>query len=176
MSTRYRSRIPVVDMNDPQSWAKDDITGLPVMHTDMVKQMEYIGGKLAWRGFMVHYKDADEPNPQLIPPKLKPDPLPIKNPRYLIRPNLPTVPSNLLVTGVTDTTITLEWGFVPDATNYVVAWTSTFTANQEPGIVDTFYTITSLAPGTPYYLYVASFEENQGQSAFSNPITTTTLH
>lgn len=175
MSIRYKSRIPIVDMNDPQSWAKDDITGLPVMHTDMVKQMEYIGGKLAWRGFMVHYKDADEPNPQLIPPKLKPDPLPIKNPRYLIRPNVPTVPSNLVVTAITDTTITLEWGVIQAATNYVVAWTSTFTVNQQPGITDTFYTITNLAPKTTYSLFVASFETNQGQSAFSDPIAATTL-
>jgi hypothetical protein len=181
MTVRYRGRIPVVDPDHPEAWGKDDITGLPVMHTDMIKQMEYIGNGLAWTGFMVHHKDADQPNPQLIPPRLKPDPLPIDNPRYLQFPELPSIPTGLTVTGFTSTSITVTWDQVPGIPSYVIGWTSIWSFGETRGIVPTTYTINGLSPGNTYAVAVASTANNTSEttnefttSAFS-PVISVTL-
>ena len=143
MSIRYRGRIPIVDPNDPQSWAKDDITGLPVMHPDMIKQMEYIGNGLAWTGMMVHYKDADQPNPQLIPPRLKVDPVPIDNPRYLQFPELPAIPTGLTISSFTSTSVTITWDFVQNVQSYVVGWKSNYVTGEASNIVPLTYSISA---------------------------------
>ena len=180
MATRYRGRIPVIDPDHPEAWGKDDITGLPVMHTDMVKQMEYIGNGIAWTGFMVHYKDADQPNPQLIPPRLKPDPVPVSNPRYLQFPELPQIPTGLTVTSVTSTSITVSWAQVPGIPTYVVGWSSIWSFGETRGIVPESYVILGLSPGNTYNVSVASTANNTSQqtsefttSAFSNPVSVT---
>lgn len=185
MSRADRGRIPYVNPENPQSWGRDDYTGLPVMHPDMVKQMEYIGNGLAWTGFMVHYKDADQPNPQKIPPRLKPDPIPIPNPRYLQLTQAPSIPSNLRLTGKTDTTISVEWDAVTsDVEAYVVGWKNVYVPiyAETRGITDTTYIITGLSPGNTYNIYVASTADNSSAyasefstSAFSQPIQQTTL-
>lgn len=178
MAVKYRSLIPEVDPDNPQSWARDDITGLPVMVPDMIKQMEYGPQGLYWTGFMVHYKDADEPNPQLVPPRLKPDPVPILNQRFFYRPELPVVPTNVATVTIGATTIELTWdlsvatGSLPAATSYVVLATdfydeSTFYTFE--GIVSPPYTITGLASGNTYNIQVAATSENIGTSAFSYP-------
>lgn len=182
MTNRYRGRIPIVDPDHPEAWGKDDITGLPVMHEDMIKQMEYIGNGLAWTGFMVHHKDADQPNPQLIPPRLKPDPLPIPNPRYLQYPELPQIPTGLVVTASTSTSITVSWDLVPAIPSYVVGWTSIWSYGETRGILpaDLPFEITGLAAGNTYQVSVASTANNTSDltnefttSAFSSPISIT---
>ncbi len=180
MTIRYRGRIPVVDPDHPEAWGKDDITGLPVMHTDMIKQMEYIGNGLAWTGFMVHHKDADQPNPQLIPPRLKPDPLPIDNPRYLRLPELPMIPTGLTVTGFTSTSITVSWNAIPGIPSYVVGWKSIWSFGETRAIVTSSYTINGLTPGNTYNVSVASTLNNTSTetsefttSAFSSPVAVT---
>lgn len=191
MSNRYRGRIPYVDPENPQSWAKDDYTGLPVMADDRVKQMEYIGNGLAWTGFMVHYKDADQPNPQKIPPRLRPDPIPISNPRYLELTVVPPVPntgttkngtlvSSVTVTGTTSTSITVTWEPVITAQAYVVGWNSIHAQGEVRGIIPTTYTITGLTPGNSYAIGVASTANNTSPytnrfstGSFSAPVQTT---
>lgn len=180
MSRADRGRIPYVDPDNPQSWGKDDYTGLPVMHPDMVKQMEYIGNGLVWNGFMVHYKDADQPNPQKIPPRLKPDPVPIPNPRYLKLTKVTAVPSGLKITGTTSTSITVTWDFVEYAQAYVVGWDSQYINGETRGITDLTYTITGLSPGNTYNVQVSSTADNTtpyasqfSTSAFCQPIQTT---
>lgn len=192
MSNRYRGRIPYVDPDNPQSWGKDDYTGLPVMHTDLVKQMEFIGNGLAWTGFMVHYKDYSQPNPQKIPPRLKPDPVPIPNPRYLKLTQAPVIPNDgidpetkslnpgLKITGSTSTSITVEWDFVENVQAYVVGWDSLHAKGETRGIIPLTYTITGLSPGNTYNVYVASTADNStpyksqfSTSGFSMPIQTT---
>lgn len=180
MVQMYRGRIPEIDPDCPQSWGKDDITGLPVMHRDMVKQMEYIGNGLAWTGFMVHYKDADQPNPQLIPPRLKVDPVPIDNPRYLQFPELPTIPTGLSIVSTTSSTIVVSWEAIPGIPSYVVGWTSKWGAGEERGIVPSTYTITNLASGNIYSVSVASTANDSTEylsefttSAFSQPVSAT---
>lgn len=178
MVARYKSRIPEVDPDNPQSWGRDDITGLPVMVPDMVKQMEYGPQGLYWTGFMVHHKDADEPNPQLVPPRLKPDPVPILNPRIFYRPQLPQVPTGVSTTAIASTTITITWkivvasGSLPAADSYVVQvidyYDTSITFTFE-GIVTPPYTITGLSGGNTYNIQVASTTDNIGTSAFSYP-------
>ena len=180
MCAKYRGRIPFIDADNPQAWGKDDITGLPVMHTDMVKQMEYIGNGIAWTGFMVHHKDADQPNPQLVPPRLKPDPVPIKNPRYLQFPELPQIPTGLVVTSFTSTSITVSWDAVAGIPSYVVGWKSIWTFGETRGIVASTYTINGLSSGNTYNISVASTLNNTSEqtsdfttSAFSSAIAIT---
>lgn len=192
MSRRYRGRIPYVNPDSPESWGRDDYTGLPVMHPDMIKQMEYIGNGLAWTGFMVHYKDADQPNPQKIPPRLKVDPVPIPNPRYLkleqaakipnkgVVPEVGTLISGVMITGTTSTSITITWDLQPYVQAYVVGWDSIHINGEERGIIPLTYTITGLSPGNTYRVYVASTADNSSPyanqfstSAFSVPVQTT---
>lgn len=173
---RYQSRIPIVDRNHPESWGKDDITGLPVMHNDMIKQMEFGrggSGGLGWTGFMVHYKDADQPNPQLMPVRVPPDPIPIPNPRILQFIELPPIPSGIVINTVAPTTITLTWTVVPIAQTYVVGWTSIWSYGESGYLNGLTYTITNLSPGNTYLIGVAS-SNAQGQSAFSEPLSVTT--
>jgi hypothetical protein len=180
MSLRYRQTVPIVNPDNPRAWGRDDITGLPVMHDDLVKQMEYIGNGLAWTGFMVHFNDADQPNPQLMPPRLRPDPVPVHNPRIFNMPNLPAIPQGLTATATTPTTITLIWDEVPKVPAYTVGWTSIHAQGEEINIPALTYTITNLTPGTRYLVSVASIGNNSTAntiqfttSAFSNPIAIT---
>jgi hypothetical protein len=43
--------------------------------------MEWRGDRLAWTGFYVGKQYLDKPNAQLKPPHLKPDPVPVRDPR-----------------------------------------------------------------------------------------------
>jgi hypothetical protein len=192
MSNRYRGRIPYVDPSNPQAFGRDDKTGLPVMHHDLVKQMEFIGNSLAWTGLMVHYKDVDQPNPQRIPPRFRPDPVPIPNPRLLTLTQAPLIPSKgldpitrsvlpgLTITGTTSTSITVAWDFVENVQAYVVGWDSLHVKGETRGIIPLTYTITGLSPGNTYNVRVASTADNStpyksqfSTSGFSMPVQTT---
>lgn len=173
-----RSTIPIVNPQFPDAWARDDITGLPVMHGDLVKQMEYRGNNLVWTGFMVHYKDMDEPNAALVPPKLKPDPVPVENPRIFQMSELPETPTGLTVSNITQTTADLNWNTVTDATSYQVTWGySTQTPSTyfvQTGITGTSLTLSGLGPNTLYFASVASVNAI-GSSAYSPLISIKTL-
>lgn len=178
MAVKYKSRVPEVDCDNPQSWMRDDITGLPVMQPDMIKQMEYGLQGLYWTGFMVHFKDADEPNPQLVPPRAKADPVPLLNQRFFYRPMLPDVPTNLVVTAIGETTITVTWdivlsvGSLPAATSYNILATDFYNNSvyfNFDNISSPPFTITGLSGGNTYDVQIASVSENIGASAFSYP-------
>lgn len=175
---RMRNRFPKVSWDNIHCWGRDDITGLPMMMNESVKQMEYIGGRLAWRGFLTHKDDVDEPNPQLIPPRLKADPVSIKNPRIMKLPRLPLVPTGLRADVITDNSVTVSWDAVaPEVSYYVVLYQNFFFAYdfQQIKSIPTTLTITGLTSGSTYTISVASFLENAGESTFSDPITLTTL-
>ena len=177
MAYKYKSRIPEIDPENPQSWGRDDITGLPVMQTDMIKQMEYGPQGLYWTGFLVHWKDADEPNPQLVPPRLKPDPVPIANPRIFYRPQLPLVPQNVQVETITTDTVTISWslslasGDIPAADSYIILAANYYDPSNyiQASSITSPYTITDLVPGNTYNIAVAAVTDNIGTSAFSYP-------
>lgn len=169
--TRYYQRVPIVDPNAPEAWGRDDITGLPVMHSDLVKYYEYIGTGLQWTGMMTHYKDLDQPNPQLCPPRLKPDPVPIDNPRYLTFTKVPPVPENLDVMAGS-TTAALTWDAIPSIDLYSILLEASFL--QMPMVATSStnsFTLTNLIPNSSYFVSVASVI--QGVSKTSNGQTQT---
>ncbi len=180
-------RIPYVDSNNPDAWGRCDKTGLPVMYSDLRPQMEYIGNVLQWTGLMVNEKDLDEPNPQLIPPRLKPDPVPVRNPRYFPLPRQPGIPTGLKVNPkiqipITQTTLSLVWDPVVStpgqntgtATNYAVYWqsvngfqNSTLPLKGPAEMTNPLYQITGLQPGTTYFIQVASINNVGYQTSFT---------
>lgn len=158
--SRYHQRIPIVDPDNPQSWGKDDITGLPVMHTDMVKYYEYMGSGLQWTGLMTHFKDLDQPNPQLVPPRLRPDPVPIDNPRYLHFANSAPQITNLVASNITNDGADLDWDDIPG----IVLYTIQVSAEYLPQ--DIYYQsntnsfiLVNLPPSVSYFVAVASVIE-----------------
>jgi hypothetical protein len=177
---RYRSQIPEADWDNIRAWARDDVTGLPVMHDQLVKQMQYGPQGLYWTGWMVHKDDYDEPNPQLVPPRLRPDPVPVRNPRIFSRQELPTIPTGLVVSApTTENSITVSWDLVIDTpvpvNSYIVQCTSQFAAFTSVPLDGPPYTIMGLAGGIPYLVQVASTNNVTGTSALSTPIAVTTL-
>ena len=64
----------------PRARAVCQISGLDCMREDMVKQMEYAGNGLYWKGIWVNKKFADKPNPSLLAPRICADPYPIHLP------------------------------------------------------------------------------------------------
>lgn len=173
MSRADQGRIPIVDPLNPQCWARDDLTGLPVMHTDMVKYYEYLGGRgLVWTGFLSHQKDVDQPNPQLCPPMLRPDPVPIDNPRYLSLPVAPDVPIGLTITNITPTTAEFSWIEIPLVPSYSIVYEAPW-STTEVTVSSSPYVLTNLIPNSTYSIQVASIN-SVCQSAYSNPISFTT--
>lgn len=70
-----------VDADSPMALGICDKTGFVFKRMDLVRQMEWRGNSLIWTGFMVGKPYVDQPNPQLRPPILPPDPVPVKDPR-----------------------------------------------------------------------------------------------
>ena len=68
-------------------------------------------------------------------------------------PPPPPAPTNLSVSGITTTSLTLNWDAVTDATNYKVFLDG---AEQPLSVQGTSHTFTSLTPGTSYTLGVAA--------------------
>lgn len=159
-----RAGIPYVDPDDLDAWGKCDKTGLPCMYRDLRKQYEYVGTQLQWTGKMVNEKDLDEPNPQLMTPPRRPDPVPVPNPRHFFRPEAPPVPTGLTAGVITATTIALSWDSVEEATNYAVSWEipnsgivqSTLPLKIQNEMTATTYTIPGLLSKTAYIVRVAS--------------------
>lgn len=63
--------------------AQCDVTGLPVLYTDLVPQMEWAGDKLYNTGLLAYKDFVDEPNPALQTPPIFGDPTPVLNARPL---------------------------------------------------------------------------------------------
>jgi chitodextrinase len=87
----------------------------------------------------------------------------------------PTPPTNLRVTSVSHTSVTLAWDASTDKSGSV-----TYSVNQD-GLSwavpegQTSYTITSLSPGRTYTFYVTAVDKALNQSGQSNTVTATTL-
>lgn len=81
MIRRSQGKHVNVDFDSPGALGICDFTGFVFRRRDMVKQMEWRGNRLIWTGFIVGRPYANTPNPQLKPPMLKPDPIPVRDPR-----------------------------------------------------------------------------------------------
>jgi len=102
MTMRPKGKHVCIDENAPEALGICDFTGFVHLRRDLVKQMEWRGNRLVWTGFLVGRQYADKPNPQLRPPILKPDPVPIL---------LPRLPQETIINW---NTITLFWEDVND--------------------------------------------------------------
>lgn len=81
MSYRPHGKHVHVDSQSPKALGICDYTGFVFLRSDLLKQMEWRGNSLEWTGFYVGRPYLDVPNPQLKPPILPPDPIPVKDPR-----------------------------------------------------------------------------------------------
>jgi hypothetical protein len=81
MSDRPKGKHVIVDPDSPMALGICDKTGFVFRRIDLVRQMEWRGNALVWTGFMVGKPYADQPNQQLRPPILPPDPVPVQWPR-----------------------------------------------------------------------------------------------
>lgn len=70
-----------INPENPTALGICDYTGFIFNRDDLVRQMEWRGNALVWTGYYVGRPYADIPNPQLKPPILPPDPVPVKDPR-----------------------------------------------------------------------------------------------
>lgn len=76
-----KGRYVTIDIKNPEALAICDYSGLPCLHKDLVRQMEWRGESLVWTGLLVNKRFADIPNEQGRSPILPPDPTPVTNPR-----------------------------------------------------------------------------------------------
>lgn len=70
-----------IEKNNPLAVGRCDTSGFIARRKDLVKQYEFRGNGLVWTGFWVLKRFLDQPNPQLLTPKILADPYPIPNPR-----------------------------------------------------------------------------------------------
>lgn len=81
MSYRPKGKHVTIDSTSPKALGVCDYSGLLFNRCDLVRQFEWRGEALVWTGYYVGKPYVDIPNPQLKPPILPPDPVPVKDPR-----------------------------------------------------------------------------------------------
>lgn len=91
--SKYKSRYLKIDPKHPDAKAVCDYTHIVTNRSKLKKQMDYRGDPLVWTGFLVHEDYLDKPQQQFRPPPLKPDPVPVINPRIV--PNPVDAPASL---------------------------------------------------------------------------------
>lgn len=82
-----------IDVTNPDALGICDYSRFVHNRRDLLKQMEWRGDALVWTGFYVGKTYLDQPNEQLRPPILPPDPVPIKDPRPM-QPTILTCSNN----------------------------------------------------------------------------------
>jgi hypothetical protein len=97
---KFKPKHVKIDLNNLEPQAVCDRSGFIFLHKDLVKQKEWAGNNLVWTGLLVGKPYVDIPNPQARPPKIKKDPIPVKDPRlpegYIPPESNPIAPPNVL--------------------------------------------------------------------------------
>jgi hypothetical protein len=75
-----RSRYGAVDPMNPEAAGRCQRGGEIRKRSELKKQMEWRGDRLAWTGFWVCAQHMDEPQPQNRAKRLRADPVPISEP------------------------------------------------------------------------------------------------
>lgn len=81
-----RSKYGTVDRRNPEAAGRCDRGGEIRKRSELQKEMVWAGNTLVWNGFYVCDKHRDPPHPQDRVVRLKPDPMPIRDPRPQIDP------------------------------------------------------------------------------------------
>lgn len=81
MTMRPKGKHVRINSDTPQALGMCDYSQMVFNRKDLVRQMEWRGNALVWTGFYVGRPYVDEPNQQLRPPILPPDPVPVQEPR-----------------------------------------------------------------------------------------------
>lgn len=81
MSDRPHGKHVFIDSDNPEALGICDKTGFVFLRKDLVMQMEWRGNAIVPTGFLVGRPYVDQPNEQLRPPLLPPDPVPVMMPR-----------------------------------------------------------------------------------------------
>lgn len=81
MSYRPKGKHVNININSPEALGICDYSGFVHLRKDLIRQMEWRGNRLVWTGYYVGRSYLDQPNPQLQPPILPPDPVSVKDPR-----------------------------------------------------------------------------------------------
>lgn len=111
-----------IDPDNPKALGICDATGFIFKRKDLLRQMEWRGERLVWTGYYVGRPFLDTPNPQLIPPFLPPDPVPIVDPR---------IPQGTLITW--ETIHSPYWEQITDVTwDNWGTWQDGYPAISEP--------------------------------------------
>jgi hypothetical protein len=84
---KRRGDYGAVDAERPEAAGVCDRCGVVRKHRDLVQEMRWGGRGAVWSGLLCCPEHADAPHPQDLPRILRPDPVPIKDPR----PPLPMV-------------------------------------------------------------------------------------
>lgn len=86
-----------INRQRPEAVAICDVSGFVHLHKDLIPEMAWRGNRLVATGFLVGPDYLSQPNPNLCPPILPPDPVPVNKPRFpqtweTPTPMLPPVP------------------------------------------------------------------------------------
>lgn len=78
---RYQGKHVKIDPRNTTALAQCDYSDFTFNHPNLKKQYQWRGDSLQWTGFLVGEPYMDEPNEQLRPPPVKPDPYATQNAR-----------------------------------------------------------------------------------------------
>lgn len=120
---RGRRPAPRFNAKNPEGLALCDGCSFLVNHVDLKKQMEYRGGAApVWTGTMVCDRCLNVPQPYFQRQVLRPDPIPLVNPRPDIQAG-----------AITDTYASYASGSLPSARTYYPGSQITVTGGSLPG-------------------------------------------
>jgi hypothetical protein len=78
---RRHGKYTKIRKNNPLAVGQCDVSGFLGRRIDLVPDMQYIGDNLEDTGYLVIPRFLDTPNPQMLPPLVTLDPIPVYKPR-----------------------------------------------------------------------------------------------